>query len=65
MKPIKRKALESILLKHSCAVVRSTGGHDIWQCSSCQAPVPRHGEIAAGTSARSTDYWPHAWEKDG
>lgn len=54
MKPIKRKALESILLKQGCTVIRSTGGHDVWLCGTCQAPVPRHGEIAAGT-LRSID----------
>lgn len=55
MKPIKRRALESILVRRGCSIVRSTGGHDIWQCGTCQAPVPRHGEIAAGT-LRTIDY---------
>jgi hypothetical protein len=54
VKSIKRKSLESILAKRGCTIIRTTGGHDIWQCGSCQAPVPRHNEIAADT-LRSID----------
>ncbi len=47
MKPIKRKELESILVRRSCARVHGAE-HDIWTCGTCKVAVPRHQEISAG-----------------
>jgi len=47
-----------------CVIARSTGGHDVWQRGECQAPVPRHGEIAAGT-IRAHPAEPHSGNHGG
>lgn len=50
-KPMRRRAVIKALKKAGCAELRDTGPHTVWgcPCGNHEAPVPRHGDIAAGT----------------
>lgn len=49
MKPIRDTELVKILPANGAEKVRTVGSPETWKVGSCQAVVPRHPTIAAGT----------------
>jgi predicted RNA binding protein YcfA (HicA-like mRNA interferase family) len=49
VKPIRYTELVKILRANGAEKVRTVGSHETWKVGSCQAVVPHHPTIAAGT----------------
>ncbi|WP_343320526.1 type II toxin-antitoxin system HicA family toxin (plasmid) [Arthrobacter sp. TMP15] len=66
MKAQKKRDVLKVLKANGWQLVRSTGGHEMWEGPNGQRePIPRHNEISAGVLtklAKKLDTFPSNWK---